>query len=150
MERCFFVEAKCFSFSAKAEAFELRLEERRKGFRGFIFFGLQGSAWLMAAVEEALKAPGKDFVKYFWEDVKALMLRGGGNKAGRYLEMVADVEGGKKWAIWLPEGREGWGWSRVVGELQKMLTFLGSKARTLVLRCLHRRGYRKGVFHQVV
>lgn len=48
------------------------------------------------------------------------MLRGGGNKAGRYLEMVADVEGGKKWAIWLHEGCEGWGWSRVMGELQKM------------------------------
>jgi hypothetical protein len=37
----------------------------------------------MAIVEEALKAPMKDFVKYFWEDVKALMIQGGGNKAGR-------------------------------------------------------------------
>jgi hypothetical protein len=54
--------------------FELRLEERRKGFCGFIFLGLQGSAWLMATVEEALKAPVKDFIKYFWEDVKTLMV----------------------------------------------------------------------------
>jgi hypothetical protein len=63
----------------------------------------------MATVEEALKALVKDFVKYFREDVKALMVRGGGNKAGHYLEVVAYVEGGQKGAIWLPKGREGWG-----------------------------------------
>jgi len=74
MECCFSVEAKGFSFSVKALASELRLEERRKGFCGFIFLGLQGSAWLMATVEEALKAPVKDFIKYFWEDVKTLMV----------------------------------------------------------------------------
>jgi hypothetical protein len=37
MECCFSVEAKGFSFSAKAKAFELCLEERRMGFCGFIF-----------------------------------------------------------------------------------------------------------------
>jgi hypothetical protein len=46
------------------------------------------------------------------------MVRGGGNKAGRYLEAVAYVECGRKGAIWLHEGREGWGWSWVVGELR--------------------------------
>jgi hypothetical protein len=40
MERCFSAEAKGFSFSAKADASELRLEERRKGICGFIFLGL--------------------------------------------------------------------------------------------------------------
>jgi hypothetical protein len=86
---------------------------------------------LIATVEEALKASGKYFVKYFLEDAKALMVRGGGNKAGCFLEVVAYAEGGRKGAIWLPEGREGWGWSRVVGELRKMLSFLGSKAQSL-------------------
>jgi UDP-N-acetylglucosamine:LPS N-acetylglucosamine transferase len=80
MEHCFYVEPKCFSFSAKAEASELRLEERRKRFCVFIFLGLQGSVWLMATIEEALKALMKDFVKYFWADVKALMVRGGGKQ----------------------------------------------------------------------
>jgi hypothetical protein len=65
MERCFSVEAKRFSFSAKAEVLELRLEERRKGFYGFIFLGLQGSTWLLASIEEALKVSAKEFVKYY-------------------------------------------------------------------------------------
>jgi hypothetical protein len=85
MERCFIVEEKCFSFSTKAGEPELRLEERRKAFCGFIVLGVQGSAWLLATVEKALKDPGLDFVKYFREDTKALMVRGNGNKAGRFL-----------------------------------------------------------------
>jgi hypothetical protein len=43
--------------------------------------------------------------------------------------VVAYTEGGRKGAIWLPKGRGGWGWSRVVGELRKLLSFLGLKAR---------------------
>lgn len=78
----------------------------------------------MATVEKALKASGKDFVKYFREDAKALMVRGVGNRVGCFLEVVAYTEGGRKGAIWLPEGREGWDWSQVLGELRKMLSFL--------------------------
>jgi hypothetical protein len=85
---------KAFSFSVKADVSEIRLEERRKGFCGFIFLGLQCSIWLLATIKEALKEPvKKDFVTSYREDVKALMIRGGGNKAGRYLEVVAYVEG---------------------------------------------------------
>jgi hypothetical protein len=131
MERCFSVEAKRFSFSAKAEVPKLRLEERRKGFYGFIALGHQGSAWLLASVEEALKVSAKEFVKYFREDVKVLMVRGGENKSGCYLEVEVFAEGGRKAAIWLPEGREGWGWARVAGVLRKMINFLGPKDRTM-------------------
>jgi hypothetical protein len=74
MEQCFSVEAKRFSFSAKVEVPELRLEERRKGLCGFIFLGLQGSTWLLATTEEALKVSAKDFVKYFRDDVRVLMV----------------------------------------------------------------------------
>jgi hypothetical protein len=144
MEHCFSVEAKGFSFSAKAEVFELRLEERRKGFCGFIFLGLQGSAWLMAIVEEALKAPVKDFIKYFWEDVKTLMVWGGGNKADHYLEVVAYAEGGRKWPIWLLEGRAGWGWSRVMGELRQMPAFLEAKEWPLLSEVSFSEGKQKG------
>jgi hypothetical protein len=107
MERCFSVEAKRFSFSAKSEAANLRLEERRKGFCRFLFLGFQASAWLLATIEEALNASVRDLVKYFREDVKVLMVRGGENKSGRYLEVVVFAEGGRKGAIWLPEGRKG-------------------------------------------
>jgi hypothetical protein len=79
MERRFSVEAKKISFSVKADAFELRLGERRKGFCGYLFMGFQSSEWLLATVEEPLKAPvKKDFVSSFCEDAKALMVRGGG------------------------------------------------------------------------
>jgi len=55
MEHRFSVEAKALYFSVKADVSEIRLEERRKGFSGFIFLGLQCSVWLLAIVEVALK-----------------------------------------------------------------------------------------------
>jgi hypothetical protein len=55
MERWFTVEAKSFSFSAVLGKSVLRLEEKCKGFRGFIFWGVKGSDWLADTVEEALK-----------------------------------------------------------------------------------------------
>ena len=53
MERGFSIEAKLFCFSIKDEFFDLRLEERRKNFVGFIFASLQCSAWLMDTVDAA-------------------------------------------------------------------------------------------------
>ena len=41
MERRFSVEAKSFSFSANAKKSVLRLEEKRKGFGGYISLGIQ-------------------------------------------------------------------------------------------------------------
>jgi hypothetical protein len=100
---------------------------------------------LLAIVEEALKEPvKKDFVKSYRKDVKTLMVHRGGNKAGRYPEVATYADGGRKGVIWLPEGREGWGWSWVVGELRKMLTFLGSKARSLVSEASTSEGIKKG------
>lgn len=62
----------------------------------------------MTTVEEALKeSVKKDFVKSYREDEKALMVSGGGNKAGRYFEVAVYAEGGHKWVIWLLEGHEG-------------------------------------------
>ncbi len=68
------MEAKRFSFSAQSEGLDLCMEKRRKGFCRFIFLGLQGSTWLLATTEEALKVSAKDFVKYFREDVRVLMV----------------------------------------------------------------------------
>jgi hypothetical protein len=55
MERWFTVEAKSFSFLAVLGKSVLRLEEKCKGFSGFIFLGVKGSDWLADTVEEALK-----------------------------------------------------------------------------------------------
>jgi hypothetical protein len=72
------------------------------------------------------------------------MVREGGNKAGRYLEVVAYAEGGRKGAIWLPEGRESPGWSRIVGELRQLLAFLKAKEWSLVSEELFMVGKQKG------
>jgi hypothetical protein len=144
MERQFSVEARAFYFLVKIEVSKIHLEERRKGFCGYIFLGLQCFE-LLTTVEEALKEPvKKDFVKSYCEDVKALIVSGGGNKAGRYLEVAPDAEGGRKWVSLLSEGCEGWGWSWVVCELQKMLTFLRSKAWSLVFKAFTSKGLKKG------
>jgi len=79
---------------------ELRLEEMRNGVCGYLFLGFRCAKWLLATVEEALKAPvKKDFVSSYREDAKAVMVRGGGNKAGHYLEVVDYAEGGHKGVI---------------------------------------------------
>jgi hypothetical protein len=55
MERQFSVEAKTFSFSVNMGKSVLHLEEKRKGFSGFISLGINCSDWLANAVEEALE-----------------------------------------------------------------------------------------------
>jgi len=100
MERRFSVEAKALYFSVKADVSEIRLEERRKEFSGFIFLGLQCFVWLLATVEEALKElVKKDFVKSYRKYVKALMVCGGGNKANCYLEVATYAEDGRKGVV---------------------------------------------------
>jgi len=116
------VEAKKIFFSLRVDKAYFRLEEMRKDFVGFVFVGVQCSVWLVDTVEEVLKSPGKeDFVKSYRVDEKVLMVHGGGNKVGRYLEVAVYAEGGRKGIIWLPEGRGGWGWRRFAGELCQLL-----------------------------
>ena len=38
------------------------------------------------------------------------MVRKGCNKAGRFLEVAVEADGGRNGTIWIPEGRKGWGW----------------------------------------
>ena len=63
----------------------------------------------------------EDFSKSYREGDKVLMVHGGSNKAGRYLEVSVYAEGGHKGVLWLPEGRFGQGWHWFVGELRLML-----------------------------
>jgi hypothetical protein len=125
LESRFFVEAKTFVFSAVERKSELRVEERRKGFSGSVCLGSLSVAWLISKVEEVIRDPGdEEFVKSFREESKAIIIRRGGNKAGRFLEVAVYAEGGRRGLVMFPEGRGGRGWSRVSGELSKAQVFL--------------------------
>jgi hypothetical protein len=133
MEMWFSVEAKAFCFTAKEGSTDLRLEERRKGFVGFIRVGPQGAVWLVAKVEEAFQSQVKDgSAKGFREDENSLLVREGCNKAGRFLEVAVEADGGWKGMIWLLEGKKGWGWRRFVSEMRRMLEFQGGQIRPTV------------------
>jgi hypothetical protein len=122
MERSFTFEAKTFCLSAKDGYPLFRLEERRKGFVGYIFASSQCSSWLVDTVEAAILSQAKEeFAKSFREGDKVTMVHGGGNKAGRFLEVSVFAEGGRKGVIWLPEGRYGRGWQRFAGELRNLV-----------------------------
>jgi hypothetical protein len=100
----------------------LRLEERRKGFVGYIYASVQCSEWLVETVESAIQAQVKEEIaKTFREGDKAMMVHGGGNKAERFLEVSFLAVGGRKGVIWLPEGRFGNGWRRFAGKLRRLL-----------------------------
>jgi hypothetical protein len=59
--------------------------------------------WLLDTVEaEILSESKEDFAKSYHEGDKATMVHGGGNKAGRFLEVSVFAEGGRKGIIWLP------------------------------------------------
>jgi predicted Ser/Thr protein kinase len=110
MERRFSVEAKAFSFSVVSGKPVLHLEERRKGFRGFILLGVKASIWLADTVEEAFESQRReDFARSLCDEVRVLKVRMGRNRARCFLEAVVFVEGGRKGVIRLPEGRGGWG-----------------------------------------
>lgn len=138
------METKSFSFLVTEEAV-VRLEERRKDFAGVVFLGLQCSVWLVATLEVALRNSGVlDFVKSFQEGPKVLIIRGGGNRAGHFLELAVYPEGNQKGLILLPEGSEGRGWSRFAGELCKVMAFLKPRLFRRLLLLLLRWGRRFG------
>jgi predicted Ser/Thr protein kinase len=87
------------------------LEEKRKGFGGFILLGSKCSVWLVDVVEEVMGAQRKeDFARSFRDEVRMLKVRMGSNQAGSFLEVAVFIEGGRKEVIRLPEGHGGWGW----------------------------------------
>ena len=63
----------------------------------------------------------------FREDENRLLVHEDRNKAGRFLEVVVEADGGWKGTIWLTEGKKGWGWRRFVSEMRRMLQFQGGQ-----------------------
>jgi hypothetical protein len=132
MERRFSVEAKS-SFSANTGKSVLRLDEKRKGFGGYISLGIQCLDWLADTVEEALVFQGKeDFAKSFSDEVRVLKVRKGSNKAGCFLEVAVFFKGSRKGVIRLPKGRGGWGWRRFVDELWHLVVLFVAKVSPTV------------------
>jgi hypothetical protein len=133
MKRRFSVEAKTFSFSVNMGKPVLRLEEKRKGFSGFISLGIKCSDWHTDAVEEALGTQRKeDFARSFRDELRVVKVRMGSNKARYFLEAAVFVEGNRKGVIRLPEGRSGWGWQRFVDELRLLMAQLVAKVSPAV------------------
>ena len=84
---------------------------------GYIFESVQCSEWLVETVESAIQSKVmEEITKTFREGDKAMMVHGGGNKAGRFLEVFLAV-GGRKEVIWLPKGRFKRGWWQFAGKL---------------------------------
>jgi hypothetical protein len=116
MERWCWVEAKSFVFTVVEGASVVRLEERRRNFLGLVLLGAQSVGWLASTMESLLWFPGdKDFVRSFKEGSKVLIVRQGGNVAGRFLEVAVYAAGGRRGIIYIPEGYEGRGWSKFGG-----------------------------------
>jgi hypothetical protein len=63
----------------------------------------------------------EEITNSYRKGVKATMAHGGGYKAGRFLEVSVQAEGGRKGVIWLPKGRFGRGWRRFASELRQLL-----------------------------
>jgi len=110
MERWCCVEAKTFVFTVVEGASVVRLEERRKSFSGLVLLSAQSLEWLALTMENLQWCPEeKDFIRSLREGSKVLIVRRGGNAAGRFLEVA--VYGGR-------------GWRSFVLELDKISAFL--------------------------
>jgi hypothetical protein len=125
MERWCWVETKSFVFLMVEGASVVRVEERRRNFSGLVLLGALSIGWLVSTMESLLWFSGdKDFVRSFREGFKVLIVRRGGNVAGRFLEVAVYAVGGRRGFICIPEGYEGRGWSKFVLELGKVKDFL--------------------------
>lgn len=106
---------------------------KEKVFAGSVILGVQCTRWLVLMVEVVLRNPGvEEFVKSYREGLEVLLVRRGGNRVDRFLELRVHSEGDRKGLMLLPEGCEGRGWSRVASELSKALAFLDS---TTLIQC---------------
>jgi len=63
-------------------------------------------------------------VKSFREGTKVLIVRRGGNKDGRFLEVAAYGMGGRRGFLLILDGRGWWGWHKFASELRKAKDFL--------------------------
>jgi hypothetical protein len=89
-----------------------------KKFVGVIFVSQPSASWV---VETASQLKANIAKSYLEGGEKALMVHGGDNKAGRFLEVSIIAKGGCEGDIWLPEGHGGQEWHRFTSELRRLL-----------------------------
>lgn len=131
------MESKTFVFLVVEGASVVRVEERRRKFSGLVLLGAQSIGWLFSTLESVLRFSGKDFVRSSREGSKVIIVRRGGNVAGRFIEVAAYDLGGLRGIIYIPEGRNGWGWRRFLAELGKVRDFLIESAGKDMARLGH-------------
>jgi hypothetical protein len=74
---------------------KLRLQERRKSYVGAVSSGPRCVAWLIETMEEVLRHIGvEEFVRSTREASNVVTVKRGGNRAGHFLEVVVQGEGG--------------------------------------------------------
>ena len=97
---------------------------KEKRFFRVCLFGSQGVDWLLEMLEELLRSFGsKDFFKSIQVESKALTIKRGGNRNGRFLMVTNQALDDRRNVIVLPKGREGRRWGRFTGELSKVKAF---------------------------
>jgi hypothetical protein len=86
----------------------LRVFERSRGFMRSISMGKVIVQWLLAIMEELLKAEAiKEFLKSSIVGSKAYIVQRSANRFGHYLVVKEYGSGGRHDSIVIPEGREG-------------------------------------------
>jgi len=133
MENWFYMEAKLFVFSVGLGTAKLKVVKKRKALVGVVLLGSRCIVWLLSMLEEALRNPGfEDFVKSNREGSKATIVRrASSHKSGHFLEVAVYDVGGQKGLVLFPKGRDGWGWSRDLGELSKVYAFFEDAGKTM-------------------
>jgi hypothetical protein len=82
----------------------VRLEERRKSFSELVLLSAQSLEWLALTMENLQWCPEeKDFIRSLREGSKVLIVRRGGNAAGRFLEVAVFGVGGRRGIIFIPD-----------------------------------------------
>jgi hypothetical protein len=119
LSRWFFVETKSFEFAMEEGVSVSRGFERSRGIMCSTSMGKVTVLWLLAILEELLKAEtSKVFLKFTRVGSKAYIVQRCANRFGHYLFVAEYCSCGQRGFIVVPE-RGGKGWSGFVHELRK-------------------------------
>jgi hypothetical protein len=119
------VEAKEFEVSIKGGSLGVRIVENRNNRRRSIFVHKDEISWLVGALEVAAEV---DTSEVFWDQLRAgyirLTTQRCANKHGRFL-IIEEYDGRRcSGSIFVPEGRTGQGWVRMISELKRACSLM--------------------------
>jgi hypothetical protein len=119
------VEAKEFEVSIKGGLLGVRIVENRNNRRRSIFVHKDEISWLVGALGVAAKV---DTSEVFWDQSRAgyirLTTQRCANKHGRFL-IIEEYDGRRRrGSIFVPEGRTGQGWVRMISEMKRACSLM--------------------------